>query len=103
MLAKRIIICLTLVSLLGAACAPTVTQSREAYVKMHPDLDPKTKAAILNGEATVGMTKEEVKASCGAPTQVTSGPGKTGEYCDLWGYKRYEVLFGKNGKVVEVK
>jgi hypothetical protein len=82
MLAKRIIICLTLVSLLGAACAPTLTQSREA---------------------SVGMTKEEVKASCGAPTQVTSGPGKTGEYCDLWGYKRYEVLFGKNGKVVEVK
>jgi hypothetical protein len=101
MLAKKLLIVLIVASIFLGACAPTLTQSREEYVKAHPNLDPKIKDAILQGKATVGMTLEEVKASCGEPNILSSGV-EAGKYCDYWGYKRYSVTVGPEGKVIKV-
>jgi hypothetical protein len=94
---------LVLALFLGACATPTtLTQSREAYVKAHPDLDPKVKNAILQGGVMVGMTQDEVRASCGEPNIKSAGV-QAGKYCDYWGYKRYTVTIGPEGKVIEVK
>ena len=85
---------------LSAPAPPPMLQSREAYVKAHPELDPKVKNAILEGDGVPGMTQEQVRVSCGEPNLVSTGK-HNGEYCDLWGYKRYTITF-KDGKVVDV-
>ncbi len=99
---RNIIFLLIALSLLFGACAAPLQESREDYVKSHPTIDPATKEAILKGEPKVGMTPEEVTATCGKPNVVTKGV-KSGEYCDYWGYKRYTVTFGKEGKATDVK
>ncbi len=103
MKAKQTLALVLALALLAGACATptTLTQSREAYVKAHPELDPKVKTAILQGGAVPGMSQEEVLVSCGEPNLKSTGK-RNGEYCDLWGYKRYTVTF-QDGKVVDVK
>jgi outer membrane protein assembly factor BamE (lipoprotein component of BamABCDE complex) len=92
---------LVLALFVGACATPTTMQSREAYVKAHPQLDPKVKNAILEGSAVPGMTQEQVLVSCGEPNLTSTGK-HNGAYCNLWGYKRYTVTF-QDGKVVDVK
>jgi hypothetical protein len=101
--ARRTLALFLVLALFVGACATptTLTQSREAYVKAHPELDPKVKSAILEGDAVPGMTQEQVRVSCGEPNLKSTGK-HNGGYCDLWGYKRYTVTF-KDGKVVDVK
>jgi hypothetical protein len=99
---RKIISLFIITTILVSACAAPLSESRENYVKAHPNLDPQTKDAILKGEATVGMTQEEVKTSCGAPNIVTKGV-EAGRYCDYWGYKRFTVTLGPDGQVINVK
>jgi len=49
MKAKQTLALLLVLALFLGACATptTVAQSREAYVKAHPELDPRVKNAIL--------------------------------------------------------
>jgi hypothetical protein len=101
MRAQRTVILLLIVAIFLGACAPTLTQTREDYVKAHPGLDPKVKDAILQGQAVPGMTPGEVRASCGEPNLVSRGV-EAGKYCDYWGYKRFRVTFGPEGKVIHV-
>jgi len=103
MKAKQTLALFLVLALFVGACATptTLTQSREDYIKAHPNLDPKVKNAILQGGAVAGMTQEEVRASCGEPNLVSTGSHE-GKYCDLWGYKRYTVTF-QDGKVIDVK
>lgn len=98
--ARRTLALFLVLALFVGACATTMLQSREAYVKAHPELDPKVKNVILEGDAVPGMTQEQVRVSCGEPNLVSTGK-HNGEYCDLWGYKRYTITF-KDGKVVDV-
>ena len=101
MRAQRTVILLLIVAIFLGACAPTLTQTREDYIKAHPNLDPQVKEAILQGQAVPGMTPGEVRASCGAPNLVSKG-AEAGKYCDYWGYKRFTVTFGPEGKVIQV-
>jgi hypothetical protein len=96
--ARRTLALFLVLALFVGACA--TTQSREAYVKAHPELAPTVKNAILEGGAMPGMTQEQVRVSCGEPNLVSTGR-HNGEYCNLWGYKRYTVTF-QDGKVVDV-
>jgi outer membrane protein assembly factor BamE (lipoprotein component of BamABCDE complex) len=100
---RRTLALFLVLALFAGACATptTLMDSREAYVKAHPELDPTVKNAILEGTAVPGMTQKQVRASCGEPNLTSTGKYH-GEYCDLWGYKRYTVTF-KDGKVVDVK
>jgi hypothetical protein len=99
---RKLALFLILALFVGACATPTtLMQSQEAYVKAHPELAPKVKNAILEGSAVPGMTQEQVRVSCGEPNLVSTGR-HNGEYCDLWGYKRYTVTF-QDGKVVDVK
>ena len=98
--ARRTLALFLVLALFVGACATTMLQSREAYVKAHPELDTKVKKAILEGDGVPGMTQEQVRVSCGEPNLVSTGK-HNGEYCDLWGYKRYTITF-KDGKVVDV-
>ncbi|MBM4274886.1 MAG: hypothetical protein FJ134_10580 [Deltaproteobacteria bacterium] len=99
---KKIIAVFFILALSVSACAPALQDYREDYVKSHPDLDPRIREAILKGEAVVGMTQEQVMASCGAPNLTTRGQ-EAGKYCDYWGYKRFTVTIGPDGKVINVK
>jgi uncharacterized protein YodC (DUF2158 family) len=102
---KRMFVLVLLMGVVLSACATpaTLTQNREAYIQAHPELSPKVKEAILRGDAVVGMTPEQVTVSCGSPNLVTSEKDKRGNYCSLWGYKRYTVVFGEENKVIDVK
>jgi hypothetical protein len=42
-------------------------QRREAYVSAHPELPKETREDILSGGFRIGMTAEQVEASCGTP------------------------------------
>lgn len=98
---KTLILLVVISAIFVGACAPTLSQTREDYVKANPNLDPQIKEAILSGKAIPGMTAEDVKASCGSPNIATRG-AEAGKYCDYWGYKRYSVTFGPEGKVIKV-
>jgi uncharacterized protein YodC (DUF2158 family) len=102
---KIMFVLVLLMGVVLSACATpaTLTQNREAYIQAHPELSPKVKEAILRGDAVVGMTPEQVTVSCGSPNLVTSEKDKRGNYCSLWGYKRYTVVFGEENKVIDVK
>jgi hypothetical protein len=84
---------------------------RQDYVNTHQNLDPKIKAAILNGEIVAGMTREDVRASLGEPYNTTRGyeAGRYGRYgryagkCHYWHYKHSTIIFGEDGRVVDVK
>ena len=98
---RTLAVFLVLSVFVGACATPTaLMDSREAYIKAHPELNPKVKNAILEGAAVPGMTQEQVRVSCGEPNLVSTGE-RNGEYCNLWGYKRYTVTF-QDGKVVDV-
>jgi len=100
---KKLAIMLIASFLLLSACGPSLTQTREDYLKANPNISEAKKEAILKGEAVVGMTEKDVQASCGSPNIVSRGVGKNKEICDYWGYKRYKVYFDQEGKVIEVK
>jgi hypothetical protein len=99
----KTLIMLIILSILSVACAPSLKETRENYVKAHPNLSQEAKEAILKGEAVIGMTEDDVKASCGTPNIVKPGAGEAKEICDYWGYKRYKVYFDKDGKVIKVR
>lgn len=112
MLLKRLLIVLIIVftSLLGA-CGPSLMEIRDNYVRAHPNLDPKIREAILKGDIVAGMTREEVRASLGEPYNVTSRfeaerYGRYGRYsgqCHYWRYKYSTIIFGEDGKVIDMK
>jgi len=58
--------------------------SRKAYVDTHV-LDDSTKANILAGHITFGMTEEQVLASWGGPWNVVKSVGQWGEISE-WTY-----------------
>ena len=49
-----------------SACRPS-DHSREKYLKLHKSTSAEVKQAILAGDAVVGMTRDELWASCGTP------------------------------------
>jgi hypothetical protein len=104
MLQKRALIGLMIASILLGSCATATTlrESREDYLKVHPYLDQKTKEAILSGEPVIGMTKEQVRVTCGSANNVTQGL-EGGKYREYWGYPRHSVTFDERGKVMMVK
>jgi outer membrane protein assembly factor BamE (lipoprotein component of BamABCDE complex) len=85
--------------------------SREGYVSAHPELKPNIKEAILKGEIVAGMTREEVRASLGEPPTVAKGyeagrHGRYGKYagqCHYWHYNYSTIIFGEDGRVVDIK
>ena len=85
------------------SCGPSLTDVREEYITAHPTLDARTKDAISKAEVINGMTPDEVKASWGDPDKVYKG-GEGVTYYDYMGYrhKHDTVIFGKEGKVINV-
>jgi len=51
------------------------TSFRLDYVNSHPDLDGRTREAILNGRIFIGMTEEQVKVSWGRPKEIHRSVG----------------------------
>jgi hypothetical protein len=66
---------------------------RESYVKEHPELDGKTKKAILAEKIIIGMSKEEVIASWGNPHDINKSVGSWGVHEQwVYGYWSYNVF-----------
>lgn len=105
------ILSLGLVCLFLISCASIIDDPRrQKYIKAHPELSPKIKNAIFNGDILIGMTREQVVASRGRPYDINKTTGSWGVheqwvmfYGDIpfddpkgWGY--YYIYF-ENGKV----
>jgi len=90
-----------------------IENRRKNYVKKHPELSPKIKKAILNGNILIGMTGEQVRASRGRPYKInkTTTASKIHEQWIMHpsGYKpgsfeadkdkEYGYIYFDNGKV----
>ncbi len=70
---------------------------RRNHVNRHPDLPEHVREAILDGEVTVGMTAEDVRASMGEPEIVTHGQDEQGSF-ELWQYPGGRLMI-ENGVV----
>ena len=92
------------------------TDQARAYVASHPDLDPRTAAAISNNRVHNSMTEEQVIASWGQPVYVQKyGKGVEYWYFDcVWPHTCEGLSFGmspeeqyrtratfKNGRVMD--
>lgn len=108
---KRIAI--VLLTLLCTSCATPLVddlESRQAYVDSHR-LDDSVRKAILAGRVTTGMTKDDVYATWGFPSETDTSEtlGLQGQYGkEVWIYKPFlemtpeaEVFF-RNGVVYSV-
>lgn len=62
-----------------------VATERQEYVDAHPELDQRTKEAILNGKIFIGMNKEQTIASWGKPLEVNRSVGSWGVH-EQWIY-----------------
>jgi len=69
-----------------AGCASvSLRQMREGYVQCHPNLNAKTREAILAGSIVRGMTRAEVEASWGPTYQKDSYSNFLGQV-EIWTY-----------------
>lgn len=67
----RSIIWVGVISMFLAGCvSQTHMKRRMAYVESHPNIESAMKQHIMNGDIALGMTKDEVIASWGEPSQV---------------------------------
>ena len=62
---------------------PPLTE-REVYVNQHPQLDLRTKNALLHGSADFNMTYEQVKIAWGEPISIESITGR--KVYEVWRY-----------------
>jgi hypothetical protein len=65
---------------------------RDSHLDRHPDLPEHVREAILYGEATAGMTVQDVRASMGEPEIVTHEQDDQGAY-EIWRYPRGRLMF----------
>lgn len=88
-------------------------ESRTAYIKAHPSLDPKVEKAIRLGKVIRGMSREEVEASFGYPSEIDNSEsiGLHNEWGkEVWNYRSDSffildpeaTVYFHNGKVREV-
>ncbi len=64
-------------------------------IALHPEWSTSVKEAILNGDVKDGMTKKQVQASWGLPSDVSVNIDKSGIH-ELWHYGRsYDIYFFK--------
>lgn len=92
---NKIILCL-LITLMGCESFPTAAM-RQEYISAHPNLDPDIKKSLEKGVARNGMTKEQVVASMGKPSEVNSYSSGTTEQ---WIYPLYHLYLYFTGDVL---
>lgn len=86
-------------------------ERRQAYVKIHTELEDQTRIDITNGSIRRGMNKSEVRASWGKPDDIHTSVGSWGK-TEQWIYdtvkwygQGYQMsvpdkyLYFKNGKL----
>lgn len=95
---KRLIVIIVssiiLINLTVSCGAYLRKERRTSYVQNHPELDERTKSAILNGKVFIGMNTEQVLASWGKPNDINRtvfewGVHEQWVYGGLSGYGRY--------------
>ncbi len=90
--------------LLYMGCSNDQRTTRRRYLEEHPDLSIQKKTGIRNGFPVIGMTKEEVIASYGAPgTMKEDGKRAVWTYFKDWGGTKTGVLRFKNEQLVEIQ
>jgi len=98
------LICLLILVMVMSGCA-TIGEitgwnpmpRRTAYVDAHPKLTSKKKNLILEGRICRGMTKDEVRASWGEPSDINRSAGSWGVH-EQWVYGR-QYLYFEDGKL----
>jgi len=88
------IILINLTTSCGVYYRKKIQERRTSYVQNHPELDERTKSAILNGRIFIGMNTEQVLASWGKPNKINRSVYEWGVheqwvYGGLSGYGRY--------------
>lgn len=80
--------------LYGPGSTPPEMQFRSRYLETHPNDPPEIRQAILNRAIIKGMTMDQVAASWGAPTRMSSSSNGI----DVWLYEeRARVITGQYG------
>ena len=69
---------------------------RREFVARHPELDEKSRNAILSGSVVLGMVAEAVTASIGKPVEVNRTVGSWGVH-EQWVYPRNVYLYFEDG------
>ncbi len=77
------------------------TTRRGAYLQEHPDLAPEIQQCIEEVTLCVGMTKDEVRITWGAPTVIQNHANEMGTYkgTDWWDYMGLAVDPGPRERV----
>jgi len=81
----------------GAMLAKMDTDRRQQYVGAHPELDQRTREAILNGKIFIGMTRVQVIASWAMPYDTNRTVGSWGVH-EQWIYGDYTRYGIKNAR-----
>lgn len=67
-----------------AGCVTPSRQSRQSYLAYHPNTLPAVRQAILENRVVIGMTRDEVRASWGSPSEISGG--SYGDKFEHWIY-----------------
>ena len=102
---------LILMIFLSCTLPPTAQERRNKYLKSHPNFSWEVKNDIREGKVSIGMTKEQVRASWGAPDDINKTITEH-SYQEQWVYnelrngisfpERY-VYFDRSGIVTTIQ
>jgi outer membrane protein assembly factor BamE (lipoprotein component of BamABCDE complex) len=108
---KRLLSSLILMVFLACNLPPTAQERRSKYLVNHPNLSGKVKNEIRSGQVSIGMTKEQVRASWGYPDDINKTITEY-SYQEQWVYnelrngislpERY-VYFDRSGTVTTIQ
>lgn len=98
-----ILLCFSLYGCSGLAkmCGGTTIQTRQDYVNYHSDISKEIKECIIKQQVAIGMTREQVKASWGNPSQINTDVSYFGSD-EQWVYFHNYVYFF-NDKVTNIQ
>ncbi len=110
-LRPKLLFSICLICLICSGCTTTIGQTlkinyntRQEYVKNHPDLPPELKDAILKGRVINGMTQSDVLAVWGKPTRIFLERGGESWFYDQPFYSfspSKAASFNKEGRVYQ--
>ncbi len=91
---------LLILCLIVSGCT-TFKADREKYVSQHPDIKEETKKDIIQGLVSIGMSKDQVRASWGPPSRQGESI-TTFAHLEHWVYYDSYVIYFENDKVSSI-
>lgn len=71
------------------------TETRKAFIESNKETPKDIQETILKGQIVQGMTADQVRASWGKPTEITTSSSGT----EMWNYHSNSFLYFYKGKL----